>query len=180
MCIPPYGGCTCTFHTVDDRSTDRHRDGFLMPTRPRSPCSAPRCPNLKPCPVHGRQAEQAYDTRRGSAASRGYDARHRRWRLLVLAEHPLCVDPDRRHPGVVRASVVADHIVPLREWERDEVAAGAALAVILTQRRAVFALAELGPWSLLNGQGLDLECHAVKSGREAHGGGAVKTPGPTA
>ena len=146
-----------------------------MPQKPGSPCSDPRCPNLKPCPIHGRRAEPAYDQQRGTTAQRGDDARHRRWRELVLAEHPVCVDPDRAHPGVVRASTVADHIVPLREWEdrgRPSQAvfppAAMALARILEARGIKAEMQQLGAWSLENGQGLCASCHAVKNGREAH------------
>ena len=150
-----------------------------MPTRPRSPCSATGCPNLNPCPIHGRQAEQAYDQRRGAAAQRGYDARYRRWRELVLAAHPICGDPERAHPGVVRASTVADHVVPLREWEARHrssrtpvfMPAALALAKILAARGIKADMQQLGAWSLENGQGLCSTCHAVKSESEAHGRG---------
>lgn len=149
-----------------------------MPIRPRLPCSATRCPNLNPCPIHGRRAEQAYDQRRGTTVQRGYDARHRRWRELVLAAHPICVDPERAHPDMVRASTMADHVVPLREWEdprRSSQApmftrAAIALAKILAARGIKADMQQLGAWSLENGQGLCAACHAVKSGREAHGG----------
>jgi 5-methylcytosine-specific restriction protein A len=144
-----------------------------MPQKPRSPCNATGCPNLNPCPIHGRRLEQAYDQRRGTAAQRGDDARHRRWRELVLAAHPVCVDPDRAHPGVVRASTVADHIVPLRQWEdrhRPSQAvfppAATALARILEARGIKADMQQLGAWSLENGQGLCATCHAVKSSHE--------------
>jgi 5-methylcytosine-specific restriction endonuclease McrA len=47
---------------------------------------------------------------RGSAASRGYDRKWRRFRAAWLAEHPLCVMCEA-HGAVVAAEVV-DHIVP--------------------------------------------------------------------
>jgi 5-methylcytosine-specific restriction protein A len=44
---------------------------------------------------------------RGSAASRGYDARWRRLRLMFLREHPLCA-----LCGAPATEV--DHIIPIR------------------------------------------------------------------
>ena len=154
-----------------------------MPTRPRSPCSATGCPNLNPCPIHGRQAEQAYDKRGRATAQRGDAARDRRWRELVLAAHPVCGDPERAHPGVVRASTVADHVVPLRQWEDQPrssrtpifTQAAIALARILAARGIKADMQQLGAWSLENGQGLCASCHAVKSGREGERPGKFKT-----
>ncbi len=84
-----------------------------MPTKPRTPCSDARCPNLRPCPVHG------YEARRPGPRERGYDAGHEAWRRDVLARDPYCKDPDRRHPDALRPSTHADHIVPVTrggEW----------------------------------------------------------------
>jgi 5-methylcytosine-specific restriction protein A len=53
--------------------------------------------------------EQLYDHGRGTAASRGYDARHRKWRRLILATDPVC---RICHIG---ASTVADHVTPLED-----------------------------------------------------------------
>jgi hypothetical protein len=93
----------------------------------------------------------------------------------VLAAHPVCADPERTHPGVVRASTVADHVVPLREWEARHrpsqtpvfMPAALALAKILAARGIKADMQQLGAWSLENGQGLCSMCHAVKSGSEA-------------
>lgn len=68
------------------------------------------------CPAHTQQVNatryRADRDRRGTAASRGYDARHRRWRTLILARDPLC----KRCLTHVRTTpaTVADHILPLR------------------------------------------------------------------
>ncbi|HUK20572.1 MAG TPA: HNH endonuclease signature motif containing protein [Gemmatimonadales bacterium] len=84
-----------------------------MHTKPLRPCLAPRCPELVAdgyCAEHRRVRER----RRGSSAKRGYDARHRRWRLLVLARDPICKGCNRT------LSTDADHIVPLSKggtWE---------------------------------------------------------------
>ena len=74
-----------------------------MPTRP---------------PVHGaarRQREvkakaQAYDARRGTAASRGYDSRWKKARDGFLRKHPLCAECQEE--GRVTAANVVDHIIP--------------------------------------------------------------------
>lgn len=56
------------------------------------------------------RVERERDVVRGSAASRGYDRKWRRFRAAWLAEHPLCVMCEA-HGAVVAAEVV-DHIVP--------------------------------------------------------------------
>lgn len=68
--------------------------------RPYSPCREPRCPAIAVargyCAEHAGPAESArrrrHDARRGSAAQRGYGARWRRVRALVLAREPRCRD----------------------------------------------------------------------------------------
>lgn len=52
-----------------------------------------------------------HDRRRGSAASRGYDADWRRLRLQFLAKHPLCLFCAKI--GRVEAANVVDHIIPI-------------------------------------------------------------------
>ena len=54
--------------------------------------------------------EAQYDRRRGSSASRGYDAKWRKYRAAYLLLNPLCVDPLGEHPGVVVAANVVDHV----------------------------------------------------------------------
>lgn len=79
-----------------------------MPWKAKHPCLWPGCPELTRrayCAIHARR----YDQDRGTAAARGYDARHRRWRKMVLARHPVCCDCRRE------LSTVADHIVPLSQ-----------------------------------------------------------------
>ncbi|MEM8783082.1 MAG: HNH endonuclease signature motif containing protein [Planctomycetota bacterium] len=65
-------------------------------------------PNIRP--RRGRRVD-LQDRARGSAASRGYDADHRRWRLAVLRRDPLCVLCKRE--GRITPATVADHIVPI-------------------------------------------------------------------
>lgn len=76
----------------------------MRKTMPR-PCPTPACPNLQPCPAHPRTWRVHPD--RGTTAERGYGARHRRWRAMVLARDPIC-----RACGRV-PSTVADHVIPL-------------------------------------------------------------------
>lgn len=93
-----------------------------MPRRAKSACKYPGCPNLVPpghmyCEEHQRECDQQYDAQRGTSAQRGYDARWRRLRRMVLARHPLCADPFEIHAmrdEVVLATEV-DHITPLRD-----------------------------------------------------------------
>lgn len=72
--------------SVRQHHETRHRAGFFMPTR--SP------------------------DRRGSAASRGYDATWRRLRAAHLAQHPLCRFCEQA--GRVTLATVVDHIDPFK------------------------------------------------------------------
>lgn len=121
-----------------------------MARRPKRPCARPGCPTLVDrgyCAEHERQRQRTYDRSRGKTAERGYGAQHRKWRAMVLARDPVCVDPYGVHAerGEVVASTVADHIVPIRR--------GGAR------------------FDLANGQGLCASCHGVKTAREDGGFG---------
>ena len=83
-----------------------------MPYAPLSPCRQPGCPRLSAgpyCPDHQRAATRSYDQARGKTAERGYDARHKRWRAVILARDPICTKCDEA------ASTVADHVIPLSQ-----------------------------------------------------------------
>ena len=80
-----------------------------------------------------RRRDDAHDRYRGSAASRGYGADHRRWRLAILKRDPLCVFC--RRGGRVKPATVADHVVPI--------------ATDPTKRL-----------DLANGRGVCVDCHA--------------------
>ncbi len=54
-----------------------------------------------------------YDVDRGSACSRGYDRRWRRYRAVYLRQHPLCV-----MCGEVATEV--DHVVPVVDGQSDQ------------------------------------------------------------
>jgi len=83
-----------------------------MPHAPKRPCRHPGCPALvngRFCDTHLAEHNRTFDRDRGTAAQRGYDARHRRWRALVLARYPICVDCG------MRPSTEADHVIPLEQ-----------------------------------------------------------------
>src|SRR5579885_2131857 len=87
-------------------------DGDPIPNRPARLCRFPNCPNRiaateRHCAEHKRELAARDIAHRGTASARGYDARHRRWRLFVLRRDPVC-----RSCGKA-PSVHADHIVPL-------------------------------------------------------------------
>ena len=80
----------------------------------RRPCIEPGCPALvdrgeSRCPSHKRSRALAYDARRGTAAERGYDADHRKWRERVLRRDPICKGCGRE------PSTFADHLIPLKQ-----------------------------------------------------------------
>lgn len=90
-----------------------------MPRSAPHPCRHPGCPALLSdprqayCPEHT-PAHREYDRERGSAAARGYGARWRRLRQIVLARDPVCRDPFGVHraAGEVVPATDVDHIVP--------------------------------------------------------------------
>lgn len=97
-----------------------------MPRKAPRPCRADGCPELvygecRYCSTHAQQRQREYDQQRGSAASRGYDARWRKLRRLVLNRQPLCADPYGVHAkrGEVVAATDVDHIVSKRTGGTD-------------------------------------------------------------
>lgn len=94
-----------------------------MPTRPRSPCSHPLCPNLAisdgRCEEHAREYNRQREARlnRGSAASLGYGAQWRKTRAAFLKGHPWCEQclTERRY---VTATEV-DHQTPRKQGGTD-------------------------------------------------------------
>jgi 5-methylcytosine-specific restriction enzyme A len=68
-----------------------------MPSLPKRPCNSPGCGSLcgaeRYCPEHRRQTLRQQDDRRGTSAERGYDADHRRLRVLCfIRDGWRCVD----------------------------------------------------------------------------------------
>jgi 5-methylcytosine-specific restriction enzyme A len=84
---------------------------ILMPNKPKTQCKHIGCPELVLvgegyCAKHKKQREK----QRGNSTQRGYDARWRRYRIMFLHEHPLCVECLKKDR--ITASTVVDHIVP--------------------------------------------------------------------
>lgn len=60
-----------------------------------------------------RERKQEFDKKRGTAAARGYDARWRKLRTLVLADEPLC--RTCLAAGYTTPASEVDHIIPARQ-----------------------------------------------------------------
>lgn len=86
-----------------------------MATRAPHACPKVGCANLAYKPGPCENCAKARDQARGSAASRGYDNKHRKQFRAVVLKRVLCQDPDRRHPGHKAVAKVADHIIPLSQ-----------------------------------------------------------------
>ena len=109
----------------------------------RRPCAQPRCPELvqgRYCAKHQRQAHRRENARRGTSQQRGYGARWKRLRVVILARDPICVSCG------LAPSVAVDHINPKS----------------LRVDAADFAEEEL--------QGLCLSCHGRKTRSEQRHG----------
>lgn len=93
--------------------------GVLAPR----PCTSPGCRKLvsgasrtSRCAEH---APAPWATNEGKTAhQRGYGARWRRLRAVVLASEPLCRQCDRE--GRIAAARIVDHVVPKAEGGTDE------------------------------------------------------------
>ena len=70
---------------------NKHTGGVIL-----RPCTTPGCPELTPggpCEQHRRIRQREHDERRGSSRDRGYDADHRRLRILCFQRDGWrCVD----------------------------------------------------------------------------------------
>ena len=99
-----------------------------MPRLARRPCRAPGCtelvdPGERFCLAHRAERQRDQDRDRGSAAARGYGARWRRLRLMVLRQYPICADPFgvHRETGAIVVSTVVDHIRPRSAGGSDDI-----------------------------------------------------------
>jgi 5-methylcytosine-specific restriction protein A len=128
-----------------------------MPFSPGSACGNSSCSEIVApgsggfCPAHSQARDKQDRQARGTSTQRGYNARHRKWRKLVLARDPLC----RVCYGsdCVRPATVADHIMPLDPNDPSA-----------------------GDWSMGNGQGLCAPCHNEKTAGEKLGGHIPTSP----
>jgi len=86
-----------------------------MPALPKRYCLQPGCPEYAAkngrCNGHQRKDK---DTRSPQAQEwhRLYTGRWQRYRLVFLADHPICVDPFGEHGTGPEAAKVVDHITP--------------------------------------------------------------------
>ena len=116
----------------------------------KRPCARAGCPNLVErgyCETHKASSPAAISEReRGNANARGYGRRWQHARDGYLRQHPLCVDPSKRHSRRVVAATDVDHIVPHRGDMK------------------LF-------WDPSNWQGLCHECHSFKTAKEDGGFG---------
>jgi len=86
-----------------------------MPWAPKRPCTYPGCGQLthsRRCELHQDVEKKAADQRRGSAASRGYDARWKRAKDAFLRQNPLCAECARQ--GRPAQADLVDHIQPAK------------------------------------------------------------------
>ena len=90
-----------------------------MPSMPKKQCVKVGCAHRVEdnkqvlCRGHRAESNARYDQERGNSNSRGYGARWRRLRKLVLNRDPICKDCN------VAPSTDADHIVAKRDGGRD-------------------------------------------------------------
>ena len=98
-----------------------------MPQRPPRPCRAPMCPNTTRerhgyCPQHARQASGWERHHNGkSSTARGYGARWRRLRALVLErDRYLCQCEECQRLGRLRPAAEVDHVTPKAHGGTDD------------------------------------------------------------
>ena len=88
------------------------------------------------CPTHKKVRGREDRERRGTSAARGYDARHRHWRKMVLARHPVC---NVCHMAI---SAHADHITPLSKGGTWHLSNGQGLCASCHNRKTALQAAE--------------------------------------
>jgi 5-methylcytosine-specific restriction protein A len=95
-----------------------------MPKRAACTCSRSNCPGIvrngecSECGPRRKANDREHDQRRGTAASRGYDARWRKTRLLFLRANPLCVMC--AVAGLVVPATDVHHVIAKRDGGTDE------------------------------------------------------------
>ena len=86
-----------------------------MPKRPLRPCNHPGCSALIEagqtyCEKHRKEKQKQSDSQRATSHQRGYTVTWRKYRLMYLREHPLCVMCEAE--GKIVSATVVDHIIP--------------------------------------------------------------------
>lgn len=130
----------------------------MSPVAPRQVCKASGCGKLTEgsyCEkhTHKRQISQRerykqLDAERGTAHSRGYDSRWKRYSASYRRANPLCVMCKRK--GLLKAAECVDHIIPVTGSDDP-----------------LF-------WEPSNHQALCTSCHSIKTSAEDGGFGNVK------
>ena len=83
---------------------------IIIPSKPLKPCRQPGCKNVTAslyCETHVLNKK---DTKRGSAAKRGYGSRWQKYRRVYLINHPFCVECEKEN--TITLATVVDHIIP--------------------------------------------------------------------
>ena len=83
---------------------------IIIPSKPLKPCRQPGCKNVTAslyCETHVLNKK---DTKRGSAAKRGYGSRWQKYRRVYLINHPFCLECEKEN--VITLATVVDHIIP--------------------------------------------------------------------
>lgn len=94
-----------------------------MPRRAGSACTRPGCRGVVHdgvCSVCGplrTHTQRSHDARRGTAHQRGYGARWRRVREVVLATSPLCTECSRQ--GIITPATDVHHVIARRDGGPD-------------------------------------------------------------
>lgn len=88
-----------------------------MPYLPPSQCAEPGCgapvsPALgkRRCPQHERARNATIDANRDPATRKLYDGKWQKYAKQYRIKHPICRDPDGRHPLQRRGTEAVDHI----------------------------------------------------------------------
>jgi 5-methylcytosine-specific restriction protein A len=83
-----------------------------MPTSPPIACPCGGLKRQGKCDRCGPKGKRS-DKQRGTSTQRGYDYRWQRFRIIYLAQHPLCVDCESK--GRAGAATDVHHIEKLRD-----------------------------------------------------------------
>lgn len=117
-----------------------------MPQKSLHVCCYPGCHELTRDRYCEKHRKTSYDSRRQSAAKRGYGSKWNKARLAFLAEHPTCECERCKASGQPLPADVVDHIIPHRGNQK------------------LF-------WDMKNWQAMNHVCHNRKTAREDGGFG---------